>query len=50
MEIKENTIILEQQEFTADDLRGIADVMDNPRLISGDCNSLQEFIERTGLK
>lgn len=50
MRIKEGRIILEQFEFTADDLREIADVIDNLKLIRGGCNNFQEFIERVGLK
>ena len=37
-------------KFTADDLRDIADVMDNPKLLSPEFEDAGEYIERLGLK
>lgn len=37
-------------KFTADDLRSIADVMDNPKLLSEKFENIGEYIERLGLK
>jgi hypothetical protein len=37
-------------KFTADNLRDIADVMDNPKLIPPEFEDAGEFIERLGLK
>lgn len=48
--IKMETIKLNGLEFTADDLRDIADVMDNPKLLPKEFENLGEYIERLGLK
>jgi hypothetical protein len=37
-------------KFSADDLRDIADVMDNPKLLPSEFEDVGEFIERVGLK
>ncbi len=37
-------------KFTADNLRDIADVMDNPKLLPPEFEDAGEFIERLGLK
>jgi len=37
-------------QFTADDLRDIADVMDNPKLLPSGFEDAGEYIERLGLK
>jgi len=37
-------------KFSADDLRDIADVMDNPKLLPPEFEDAGEYIERTGLK
>ena len=37
-------------KFTADDLRDIADIMDNPKLLPREFEDLGDFIERVGLK
>ena len=44
------TIKLNGLEFTADDLRNIANVMDNPKLLPNEFEKLGEYIERLGLK
>jgi len=44
------TIKLNGLEFTADDLRDIANTMDNPKLLPKEFENLGEFIERIGLK
>jgi len=54
---RENVMIMEIKileiyglKFTADDLRDIADVMDNPKLIPAGFEDAGEYIERLGLK
>jgi hypothetical protein len=37
-------------KFTADDLRNLADVMDNPNLLPKEFENIGEYIERIGLK
>ena len=37
-------------KFSADDLRDIADVMDNPKLLPPEFEDAGEYIERIGLK
>jgi hypothetical protein len=37
-------------KFTADDLRDIADIMDNPKLLPLEFEDVGEYIERVGLK
>jgi len=37
-------------KFTADDLRDIADIMDNSKLLPREFKDLGEFIERIGSK
>ena len=44
------TIKLNGLEFTADDLRDITNIMDNPKLLSKEFENLGEYIERLGLK
>jgi len=44
------TIKINGLEFSADDLRDISDVMDNPKLLPNECKTIKEFVERVGLK
>jgi len=50
MEIEIKTLEIYGLQFTADDLRDIANVMDNPKLVPPEFEDAGEYIERLGLK
>ena len=50
MEIEIKILDIYGLQFTADNLRDIADVMDNPKLVPAEFEDAGEYIERLGLK
>lgn len=50
MEIEVKLLDLYGLKFTADDLRDIANIMDNPKLLPSEFEDVGDFIERVGLK
>ena len=44
------TIKINGLDYTAEDLRDIAGVMDNPELMPYGIKDIEEFVERVGLK
>ena len=50
MEIEVRLLSFYGLEFTPDDLRNIADIMDNPKLLPKGFEDVGDFIERIGAK